>query len=196
MNKPLNARPVIAIAGAPGSGKTLLLESLAAALNCDTLQYDDYQKATEQSMEEMISWMKQGGDYNQLQVPGFAEAIAQQKSLNTETPLLIETPLGRHHSTSGQFIDYLIWVDTPLDVALARNIKAFVADFGESPQAYHEQLGWLDNYLHIYIQDVRETLLVQKQRLSGSADLCIDGSLPANEVFDTAAHYIKQQIST
>jgi len=173
---------VIAVAGAPGSGKTSLTLALAKMLDADTLFYDDYQQATNQSMAEIIQWMKRGSDYNNLNIPGFAEAIAAQIKTSNKNFLLIETPLGRHHHASGQYIDCLVWLDTPLDVSLARNIKAFSSEFKKAPSDYIQQLDWLANYLEGYIQDIRATLVIQHERLTKDADINIDGTLPLSEI--------------
>lgn len=186
---------VIAIAGAPGSGKTSLTLALAKLLDADTLFYDDYQQATNQSMAEILQWMKQGSDYNKLNIPGFAEAIATQVQITHKRFLLIETPLGRHHHASGQYIDCLVWLDTPLDVSLARNIKAFSSEFKKAPSDYVQQLDWLSNYLEGYIQDIRATLVIQQERLTKDADINMDGTLPLDEITQRIYQAILQEQS-
>lgn len=186
---------VIAVAGAPGSGKTSLTLALAKLLDADTLFYDDYQQATNQSMAEILQWMKQGSDYNNLNIPGFAEAIAAQIQISDKSFLLIETPLGRHHHASGQYIDCLVWLDTPLDVSLARNIKAFSSEFKKAPSDYIQQLDWLANYLEGYIQDIRAALVIQQERLTKDADINIDGTLPLGEITQRIYQAISQEQS-
>ncbi|WP_415883384.1 hypothetical protein [Neptuniibacter sp. QD34_54] len=186
---------VIAVAGAPGSGKTSLTLALAKLLDADTLFYDDYQQATNQSMAEILQWMKQGSDYNNLNIPGFAEAIVAQIQTTHKRFLLIETPLGRHHHASGRYIDCLVWLDTPLDISLARNIKAFSNEFKKAPSDYVQQLDWLANYLEGYIQDIRATLVIQQERLAKDADINIDGTLPLGKITQQIHQAISQEQS-
>ena len=191
-------RPVIAIAGPPGSGKTALTQQLCHALAADALFYDDFQQATEQSMEEILQWMQTGEHYDRLEVPGFAQAIAAHKQQKPDTPLIVETPLGRHHRASGRWIDLLIWLDIPLDIALARNIQAFTEDFLTPPlQAAQlsDQVAWLNQYMEMYITAVRSTLITQQQRIAANADIILDGNQTREALISDALNAIQTQLS-
>jgi hypothetical protein len=94
--------------------------------------------------------------------------------------LLFETLFGRLHRARGAFIDFLIWVDTPLDAALSRALLAFVdqAQRDRAPNAQAEFLKWQRQYLFNY-QMVRAMYLSQRAPIMPNADLVIDGSKPA-----------------
>ena len=189
------ASNVIAVAGCPGSGKTSLVNAMSPTLNATCLFYDDYQDVTSLPIEEIIHLMQQGDDYNNLHVPGFADAIAAHKQQAPQQNLLIETPLGRHHRDSGQYIDILIWIDLPLDIALARNIQAFTQEFLQSPiheSLLTEQVQWLAQYLDTYLHKIRQTLLIQQERLSSTADIILDGSLPPDDLLKQALGLLEE----
>ena len=69
------------------------------------------------------------------------------------------------------------WIDIPLDIALARNIKEFTNIFlkENNPQMDRKNLTWLNNYLEYYVNDVREMLELQKQKVSSNADIILNG---------------------
>lgn len=171
------ATKVIAIASPPGGGKSTLSQQLAKNLKADVVFYDDYQRATQQPIEDILHWMSQGSNYNALDIPHFDSAIQEKKRSTLSQWLIVETPLGRHHHASGQHIDCLIWLDTPLDVSLARNILAFSQEFKRSPEQSVQQLNWLENYIKGYLETIRTTLPIQRDRLKPNADIVLDGTL-------------------
>ena len=90
--------------------------------------------------------------------------------------IVIETQFGRAHRATGALIDFSIWIDVPLEVALARKVKAFTAAaLAGEPSSAHERLQWLDGYLAGYLALVRRLLLVQAEKVRPQADLVIDG---------------------
>src|SRR5215469_5017008 len=110
---------VIAVAGPPGGGKTTLVRRLAARLNAPTLHYDDYEQITRRSPAEVEAWLDRGAPADEVPLPGFAEALARLKG-NGARYIILDFLLGRAHGATAGGIDFLIWIDTPLDIALTR----------------------------------------------------------------------------
>jgi hypothetical protein len=73
----------------------------------------------------------------------------------------------------------LVWVDIPMDVALARKVKEFLNIFMTKyhPEALRDQIRWLDGYLDNYLHVVRRVLEIQKEQVGANADIVIDGSI-------------------
>ena len=96
--------------------------------------------------------------------------------------VLFETPFGRLHRATGAFIDLLVWVDTPLELALSRAILKFLvaAQSDQALNALPDFVRWQKQYLLNY-EAVRPMYRAQQQALSLSADLTLDGSRPAEE---------------
>jgi hypothetical protein len=46
-----------------------------------------------------------------------------QKKVLPAAYILFDAPLGRAHGETGQYIDLMVYLDTPLDVAMARPAK-------------------------------------------------------------------------
>jgi uridine kinase len=187
---------VIAISGFPGSGKSTLMYELSRRVSGACLDYDRYQRVTDRPIEEITRWLRDGADYNELVVPGLAEDLRRLKSgmqvtergTGREVParqyIFLETPLGREHRPTSQFIDVVLWLDVPLDVALARNIRAFTSNFlnHETGSEYSNDLMWLESYLTNYIEHVREMLLLQYEKIGKTADVIVNACGRADAV--------------
>lgn len=194
---------VIAVAAPIGGGKSALVQGLATALGgAASLHFDDYELATRQSPEQLGRWIAAGADFNSLQAPGFAAALhalrrgetiagrATDKPIRPTRFLVLEMPLGRAYAETAELIDFLVWVDTPLDLALARNLRSLtVAALTENadPQGF---LRWLDAYLGQYVDQVRLILELQKTRVAPAADLVLDGTRTQAELIANAASRI------
>lgn len=183
---------IIAVAAPIGGGKTALVKGLAQALNgASTLHFDHYELATRKTPEELARWLAAGADFNQLRAPGLLCALqALQRGEPVSDPaggqmilpgdyLILEMPLGRAYAETAELIDVVIWLDIPLDVALARKLREFtaqaLADDTEDPRGF---LRWLDAYLDQYTEQVRAILQLQKQRVAAGADIVLDGMRP------------------
>ncbi|BFM15346.1 hypothetical protein R50073_15290 [Maricurvus nonylphenolicus] len=178
---------VIGICGPPGCGKSTLANLLQDKIPlAKRIDIDNYQSFTQQSLNELDQWVKDGADYNLFQLPELVSALDRQP---TETPLIFETHFGRGHQASGQYIDTLIWIDIPLDIALARNLQKFSQQFSEAiridadkDQIHQQQLTWLSQYLQGYTSSIRHTLTLQRQYIRPEADIFLDGTLPAEQL--------------
>lgn len=183
-------RPVIAVAAPIGGGKTSLATAIASRLGeASLLYYDRYERATAGSVDDLVRWMENGARIDDLAVPGLAEDLSRLTRGEPATDpvtgasipagrwIVLETPLGREHTATASFIDLLIWIDTPLDVALARKIREFVVDFpARAGQADTRAfLSWLGNYLDHYLRVVHRMLEIQRERVPLQADVILDG---------------------
>lgn len=183
-------RYVIAIAGPVGAGKSTLANRLQKALADSTcIRFDDYEQVTRQPIEKIRRWMENGADMDEMQIPGLAEdllALKQGRAVcnpltRDGTPavryILFETQFGRRHVVTGQHIDLLVWVDTPLDLALARKIRQFIEKLdGRDPDAARSFASWLHQYLGSYLGVVGDLLRIQRDTVGADADIVIDGT--------------------
>lgn len=198
---------VIAIAGPVGAGKSTLVRGLAARLESATaLYFDRYERMTERPIEQIRAWMEDGADLDEMPVPGLAEALQSLKlGRPVKDPLsgtqvaparhiLFETQFGRRHAQTGQHIDFLIWVDTPLDVALARKVRQFAAEVDPGkPGEVGSFAPWLQGYLDNYLDVVGSLLRLQRDTVVKSADLVIDGNCEPAEIAKKAEQAIRDR---
>ncbi len=192
---------VVGIAGPVGAGKSTLVLALATALvDTTTLQFDHFERMTERPIEEVMRWMRDGADLDQVPMPGLAEALEALKAgraaidpltraqLQPAAYILFETQFGRRHTASGREIDFLVWIDVPLDVALARKVRQLlrVATAGDA-QGARDFLPWLEGYLDNYLGVVGELLRVQRETVAAGADLVVDGQAAPREMAQRVA---------
>jgi energy-coupling factor transporter ATP-binding protein EcfA2 len=182
---------VIAVAGPPGSGKSTLVAAIAHALGeAAVLSMDDYQQMTALPIGEIVRWMARGADHDELPVPWLGEHLAALKrghpvtvpgtgaTVQPRPHIVLETHFGRAHRATGQFIDWLVWLDTPPDIALARNLRHFIAPLLQPPAAAEVAAlaagvtGYLDNYVEV----VAGLVHLQRERVRPAADQCVDGT--------------------
>ena len=195
---------IIAVAGPPGAGKTSLINALVSELgNASSISYDSYQKITEKPVDEITELIKDGVNYNNLIIPKLAEDLKKIKNgesileplqdmeIKSNPYIFFETPFGKEHSESAQYIDLLLWIDIPFDIALARNLKSFTGLFlkDQRPEEHTDNIAWLDEYLANYLTDVRHLLYMQKERVSVNADIVVGGT---NNIESMAKYAIKE----
>lgn len=190
---------VVAVAGPPGSGKSTLCEALAQRLgDALVLSMDHYQRMTALPIEDVERWLARGADHDELPVPRLAEHLAQLRAgqavvdpstgalLQPSRYIVFETHFGRAHATTGAHIDWLVWLDTPLDLALLRNLRGFLRPLLKdlTAEAMREELRWIDNYLVNYGGVVRRLLHLQAARVRPAADLVLPGDEPLQGAVD------------
>lgn len=183
---------MIAIAGHSGAGKTSLIQILVANLgNANSLRLDSYQSTS--FYPEATKWIEGGADPNEFKLPLFDADIRALKEGNSilhpesgkkiePAPFLIlEEPFGRGRTTVRDLIDFVVYIDTPLEVAYIRKL-ARKTDF----------LPWEDNP-NLFIKNLRDNLdwyqrigrrfyLAVSDRVRNDCDLVVDGLLPGEAI--------------
>ena len=196
---------VIGISAVGGGGKTEVTRRLAAALgDAVTLHFDDYDD-TNVHPAEYQRWFADGADYDAWQTPVFSshlQALRAGRSIShpsTGIPVgparyvVADAPLGRAHSDSGQFIDLMIFIDTPLDVAMARRILRNIEQAGRSTA--DEALGQVKNELSGYEVRARPIYERFQERMRANADLIVNGALTIDLIVDSIRSEVESRFS-
>lgn len=130
MKKPI----VIAISSISGGGKSVVVKKLAEMLeNSIAIHFDDYE-TPDTYPKNPLDLMKNGIDFNVVKSPLLAQHLQMLKNGETvSTPqgeilaptrfIIYEGPLGYAQHETGQFIDFLVFIDTPLEIGLARRFS-------------------------------------------------------------------------
>ena len=175
---------VVGLSGVPGAGKTTLTQLLMQECKAaSVVYYDQFQMLTRMMPEQIREWFARGGDPNEFSLSELIGELTRRTRIErSDRPrplVLFETPFGRLHRASGAFIDFLVWIDTPLDLALSRAILAFLeaAQQDKAPNAAPDFVKWQIQYMLNY-PIVRPLYLAQRKSISSAADLVLDGTLP------------------
>lgn len=174
-NKPL----VIAIAAVSGGGKTTITTHLNKILpSSKVLSFDDYEF---DGPDDICDWVERGADYNEWKLTPLINDLYSLLSdpLQSLGYILLDYPFAYIHSGMCEYIDLTIFIDTPLDIAMARRT---LRDFKETSIEHAR------NDLNIYLSRGRIAYLEMLNTIKPNCDLIIDGSLPikviVNQIFE------------
>ena len=178
----MNGIRVVGITSVGGGGKTAASRRLAAVLDdAVAIHFDDYED-THVYPADLHRWFTDGADYDAYETPRFTRhlrALKAGRSVRYPTGgaevgparyVVADAPLGRAHSDSGGLIDLLVFIDTPLDVAMARRILRDV-------ELADEPLRHVIAELARYEARARPIYKHFQERMRADADLAIEGTL-------------------
>ena len=185
---------VIAIAGHSGAGKSTLVKNLIARLgNANALSLDFYRSTS--FYPEAVKWIEAGADPNEFKIPRFDEDVCALKDgrsihhpesgieMRALPFLVLEEHFGRGRDAIRNLIDFVIYLDTPLEVAYIRKL-ARNTDFlpwEEDPESFikhlRENMEW-------YQRVGRRFYLAVSERVRKDCDLIVDGLLPSEVAAD------------
>ena len=196
---------VVAIAAPIGGGKTSLVNAIADELdNAITIHYDHYETATKEPASSLVEWMKKGADFSDFKAPNLSDDLERVKrgesiihpltnmEMGSGKYIVFEMPLGKEHRDTAKFIDLLIWIEIPLDIALARKVREYISLFLKDQ--YKDCMLWLDQYLAEYLEFFREVLQIQRERVSKNADIVLDGQEDFEDMVQRATKEILKRI--
>lgn len=198
-------RYLVAVCGPIGGGKTSVVRALAKQLDdAAAIHMDDYECMTRMPVHHLAQWVERGANCDELLVPLLGDHLRMLKRgepvlgpernvrIAPRKYILLETQFGREHKATGEQIDLLIWIDAPLDIALARKLKSFTADALRAGHAEggREPLAWLDDYLANYLALVRQLMRLQEEKVRPRADVVLDG----HRALDVIVHEARKQV--
>ena len=188
-------RYIVEVAGPIGSGKSTVVNLLANQLpDARAIYFDHYEQFTESPAHSFLQDLEHNAAVDRFAVPQWVEHLAQLKRgesiVNPATGetiepgkfVVAECPLGRQIKELTDEVDFLVWIDVPLDVALARKAKEFVSSVGSDSRECADFIGWFDEYLENYLDTTRNLLLWQEAVIKPDANACFDGMFPPDEL--------------
>ena len=163
---------VVAIAGVSGGGKTTIVKHLNEKLqNSKILFFDDYNF---DGPDDIIDWVDKGANYDEWNL---APLIKDLEALLTETLdyIVLDFPFAYKHSTTSKMIDFAVFIETPLDIAMARRV---IRDFKNSSN--EKILIEMENY----ISKGRRGYLEMIKTIKPNSNIIVDGTLSVSEIAD------------
>ena len=188
----MNSVVSIGISAVAGGGKTAVTKRLVEVLgDAVSLHFDDYDY-TNVHPDDIQSWFAAGADYDAYRTPVFTshlEALKAGKSitypvggakLGPARYVVVDAPLGRAHTDSGRFIDLMVFIDTPLDVALARRLLRDIN--GQSAWLSDQVIQYVKEELSAYLVGARPIYEEFQERMRTTSDVIIDSTLGVDDV--------------
>ncbi len=177
---------IIGISGVSGSGKTVIAKELSTKLKATSIHWDDYEEISE-FPSDYIKWFHKGKDFTKWKTPALAKTLLTLKAgvdiqcpainkLLRATPFIIfDAPLGYDHEETGQFIDFLVQLEVPLDISLVRRLMRdyLRKDVIETKDLREE--------LQKYCDYSRPLFLI---KLKHDPDIVVDGTLSKSDILD------------
>jgi len=162
---------IIAIAAVTAGGKTTIVNEIKKRLpNVKSLHFDDY--SFEGEVHDFYAWVMQGADYHVWDLSPLEKDICEIKKNADCDYLFLDYPFAYCHKQLSKYIDCAIFIDTPLDIALARRVLRDMKDAtGED----------IRKDLHMYIKYARPAYVQMLRDILPSSDYVIDGTKEPDE---------------
>ena len=162
---------IIAVAALTAGGKTTIVNEIKRQMkNVKSLHFDDY--SFEGEVDDFYDWVMQGADYNVWNLSPLIKDICEIQGRSECDYLLLDYPFAYCHKELSTYIDCAIFVDTPLDIVLARRVLR------DMKEATGEEIR---EDIEIYLKYARVAYVQMLKDVLPSSDYVIDGTKELEE---------------
>jgi len=180
----MNNTKVVAISGVSGAGKTTIVKQLAIKFNCPFLLFDDHTDKNTYP-QNMKLWLKSGANVSLIKTPKFVSALEGIISKSNSPFIFIEEPFGKERDSISSLIDYVVLLDHPMELCLARIIKRHT----ENPNS--NSIGSIANYLNKYEDHFRQIYITAANQVRNNSDLIINEVVSIQDVSNYISNWLK-----
>ena len=174
---------VVTLNAISGGGKTTVTKEIVDRLENSRAIYFDAYDGVDKNVPDIRQWVEDGADYNLWNLQDMADDISGLLAESKCEYIILDYPFAYKHEQIAQFIDLSVYIDTPLDIALARRILRDASAQG----GIDSLLRKLDKYLH------KRSDYHHAQALSQDSDITVDGSLKPSAIADIIIEKIKER---
>ena len=192
---------VVGISSPSGGGKTTVARRVSEMLK-DTVPifFDDYD-CDNVHPGNLRQWLEQGANYNAWKTPRLKNDLRKLKAgepiespidgttIHPQRYVVFDAPLGYAHAETGALIDFMVFIDTPLDVAMARRLLRDLASM--PPASANVALDSLESELTAYLDYARGAYLAMDKQVKPGCDLILDGQCLVDELAQEIASAVK-----
>ncbi|MPM78095.1 Uridine kinase [bioreactor metagenome] len=112
---------VVSVSGISGAGKTTISKALCKQLeHAVALYFDDYE--FRRQPDDIGEWIENGSDADAWDFSLLEADIEQIMQLKQYDYLILDYPFGKSEYSIKKYIDFAVYIDTPLDICLARRM--------------------------------------------------------------------------
>lgn len=161
---------VVAISAVSGGGKSSVTKQLSYELpHAKALFFDEYE--FDPCPDDICDWVERGADFNEFNLAPLTEEIENLLNDNDEplSFILLDYPFAYLHPEVKKYINLAVYIDTPLDLAMARRISRDYAS---------KTMNDLIADLRHYTSRGRAAYVHMEETVKPNSDLVVDGSLP------------------
>jgi uridine kinase len=176
---------VVAVSGVSGAGKTTVVKLLADEFNCPFLLFDDHVDRHSYP-PDMKDWFQRGANVSLIKTPDFISALERQMTCSKTRFIFIEEPFGKERDSMARLIDYVIFLDSPMELCLARVIKRHTQE---------SSMESILNYLNKYEDYFRDIYMTVATQVKGHADLIIHNTTSAQCSTKYISNWLKSHAS-
>jgi uridine kinase len=170
----------ISISSLSGGGKTTIINLLKNRLeNSVVLCFDDYDFANDPGDNQFSSDLIEY-DYNKWELKPLKKDIENILLENKCDYLLLDYPFSYCNDKIKQYIDFSVYIDTPLDIAMARRI---IRDYNENMDIKKE--------MEIYLQYGRIGYTDMEKYVKLTCDLIVNGNNKPEKIIEIIIENIK-----
>lgn len=175
---------IISIAAVTAGGKTTVVNKLKEKLdNVCTLHFDDY--TFEGEVDNFYQWVLDGADYNVWNLKHLEEDIIKIMESEKYEYLILDYPFAYCHEQVKKYINTAIFIDTPLDVALARRVLRDLANASGDE---------IRNDLDLYLKYARIAYIQMQKDVLPSSDYVIDGTLGIDDLVGNILEILQTEV--
>lgn len=175
---------VVAVSGVSGAGKTTIVKQLANRFDCPFLLFDDHIDNNTYP-KDMKSWLRSGANVSLIKTPKFVSSLACLLSKNTKPFIFIEEPFGKERDAMSVLIDYVILLDQPMELCLARIISR------HTKQTHADAISSISSFLEKYEDHLRDIYLTTASQVRNNSDLIYQDVVSIEESTNFISNWLK-----
>ena len=171
---------IIAIGAVTAGGKTTLVNAIKDQLTrTASLHFDDY--SFDGEVNDFYKWVSDGANYNVWDLSPLKADIEKIINSDRYDYLLLDYPFAYQNKMIKDYLDCCIFIDTPLDIALARKVLRDMKESSADDIRYE---------MDVYLKYARIAYVQMLQDILPISDYVIDGTKELKIIINEAVEII------
>ena len=171
---------IIAIGAVTAGGKTTLVNAIKDKLTrTASLHFDDY--SFDGEVKDFYKWVSDGANYNVWDLSPLKADIEKIINSDRYDYLLLDYPFAYQNKMIKDYLDCCIFIDTPLDIALARKVLRDMKESSADDIRYE---------MDVYLKYARIAYVQMLQDILPISDYVIDGTKELKIIINEAVEII------
>ena len=196
---------IVGISSPSGGGKTTVAKRVAQLLpGAITVFFDDYDFDTLHPVN-IRSWLEEGANYNDWKPTKLQDDLKKLKAgqailktgdglaIKPKNYVIFDYALGYANRGLAKYIDFMVFIDTPPDVAMARRLLRDLPSISPNAPngAWAGTLEHVKTELRVYLDYGRRAYLELDRQIKPNCDLVLDGCLSVDDLANQIVENIR-----